>query len=116
MINLICITCPRGCHLSVDENNGYTVTGNACLRGKDYGFNEVTNPQRVVTSTVRTESKKFPRCPVKTNGTIPKGKMFEAMRMLDDITLKTPISEGDAIIKDLFGTGVDFVTCKSIEK
>jgi CxxC motif-containing protein len=70
----------------------------------------------VVTSTVRTNSSEYPRCPVKTNGTIPKGKMFDAMRLLDDITLSTPISEGDVIIKNLFDTGVDFVACKSIEK
>lgn len=116
MTELICITCPRGCHLTVDENNNYEVTGNACPRGKVYGYNEVTNPQRVVTSTVRTKSKIEPRCPVKTNGTIPKDKMFEAMKMLDDVTLDLPVELGKPIITDLFGTGVDFVTCKAIEK
>ena len=115
MKELICITCPRGCHLQVDENNNYEVTGNACPRGKVYGFNEVTNPQRVVTSTVRTTSAEYPRCPVKTNGTIPKGKMFEAMALLDDVVLKTPINAGDKVVENLFDTGVDFVTCKSIE-
>ena len=116
MIDLICITCPRGCHLKVDENNNYEVSGNACPRGAVYGFNEVTNPQRVVTSTVRTNSREFSRCPVKTNGAIPKGKMFEAMRMLDDIILETPIKAGDSVIENLFETGVDFVTCKNIEE
>ena len=115
MIDLICITCPRGCHLKVDENNNYEVTGNACPRGAVYGFNEVTNPQRVVTSTVRTNSAEFPRCPVKTNGAIPKGKMFEAMKMLDDIILETPIKAGDIVIENLFETGVDFITCKNID-
>ena len=116
MIDLICITCPRGCHLQVDENNNYEVTGNACPRGKVYGYNEVTNPQRVVTSTVRTNSKVEPRCPVKTNGTIPKGKMFEAMKLLDDIVLEAPIEVGDTVISNIFETGIDFVTCKTITK
>ncbi len=116
MTELICITCPRGCHLTVDEDNNYEVTGNACPRGKTYGYNEVTNPQRVVTSTVCTNSKTEPRCPVKTNGTIPKAKMFEAMRMLDDIELKVPIALGQTVVADLFGTGVDFVACKQIDK
>ncbi len=52
MKELICIVCPRGCHLTVDENNGYAVTGNSCKRGEIYGKAEVTNPVRVVTSTV----------------------------------------------------------------
>ena len=116
MRELICITCPRGCHLTVDEENGYAVTGNACPRGKVYGYNEVTNPQRVVTSTVRTDSEEYPRCPVKTNGTIPKGKMAEAMAMLDGITLHVPIAAGDPVVENLFGTGVSFVACKNIQK
>ena len=114
MINLICITCPRGCHLTVDEDNDYAVTGNACPRGKVYGYNEVTNPQRVVTSTVRTNSPVEPRCPVKTDGTIPKGKMFEAMEMLNAVTLETPVKAGQIVIENLFDTGVNFITCKSI--
>ena len=115
MTELICITCPRGCHLKVDENNNFEVTGNACPRGKVYGYNEVTNPQRVVTSTVMTNSKTEPRCPVKTNGTIPKSKMFEAMTLLDGIVVKTPIEVGDVVVENLFATGVDFVTCKAIK-
>ena len=115
MIDLICITCPRGCHLKVDEENSYAVSGNACPRGEVYGYNEVTNPKRVVTSTVRTESREYPRCPVKTNGAIPKEKMFEAMALLDDVVLKTPVKEGETVISNLFDTGIDFVTCKNID-
>lgn len=115
MTELICITCPRGCHLKVDEENDYAVTGNACPRGEVYGRNELKNPVRVVTSTVRTNKDAEPRCPVKTNGAIPKGKMFEAMELLDSIELKVPIKAGDVVIKDLFGTGIDFITCKDIK-
>ena len=115
MIDLICITCPRGCHLKVDEENDYAVSGNACPRGAVYGKNEILNPVRVVTSTVKTSVKAESRCPVKTNGAIPKGKMFEAMRLLDDIVLDAPINVGDVVIADLFGTGIDFVTCKEIK-
>ena len=40
MTELICIVCPRGCHLQVDEANGYAVTGNSCPRGAEYGRQE----------------------------------------------------------------------------
>ena len=49
MTNLICITCPKGCHLTVDEENDYKVTGNACPRGAEYGRNEMLHPVRVIT-------------------------------------------------------------------
>lgn len=55
MKELICIVCPKGCHLKVDEENGYAVTGNTCLKGEEYGKNELLNPMRVVTSTVKAE-------------------------------------------------------------
>ena len=75
---LICISCPMGCHLKVDVDNK-TVTGNTCKRGEIYGLNEVTNPVRVVTSTVKVNGGELPVVPVKTAGAIPKKLNFECM-------------------------------------
>ena len=50
MKELICIVCPKGCHLKVDEENGCAVTGNGCPRGAEYGKNELLHPTRVLTS------------------------------------------------------------------
>jgi CxxC motif-containing protein len=116
MTEIICITCPKGCHLKVDEENDYAVTGNSCPRGAEYGKNELKNPVRVVTSTVKTTSKDYPRCPVKTKGTVPKSKMFEVMSLINDVTLDVPIKSGDVIIKDILNTGIDLVACKDIDK
>ena len=115
MKELICITCPKGCHLKVDIENDYAVTGNSCPKGAEYAVNELKNPKRVVTSTVRTDSVVYPRCPVKTNGAIPKEKMFEAMALLDDIVLKAPVSVGQKVVENLFGTGIDFVATRNIK-
>ncbi|MEG0664100.1 MAG: molybdopterin oxidoreductase, partial [Clostridia bacterium] len=30
MKKLICIVCPKGCHLNIDEKNDYKITGNNC--------------------------------------------------------------------------------------
>ena len=56
MKNFICIMCPKGCHLTVDEANDYQVSGHSCNKGVKYGKAEATNPIRVVTSTVRVEA------------------------------------------------------------
>ena len=40
MKELVCIVCPKGCRLSVDEENGFAVTGNSCPRGEEYGKRE----------------------------------------------------------------------------
>ena len=69
---IICICCPRGCHLQVDPENDYNVTGNACPNGAAYGKEELTHPTRILTSTVRAEGGRYPRCPVKTAQAVPK--------------------------------------------
>ncbi|PAB55940.1 molybdopterin oxidoreductase [Anaeromicrobium sediminis] len=104
-----------GCRLDViEEKEKYTVLGNKCPRGKDYGVKELTNPTRVVTSTVKIEGGLLNRIPVKTNGDIPKDKVFECMKLLDKIQLKAPVKAGDIVLKNIFNTGIDVVTSRSM--
>ena len=114
MKELICIVCPKGCHLKVDENNDYAVTGNGCPRGAEYGKAELTNPTRVVTSTVRIVGASLPRCPVKTNGVIPKGMIFDIMKALDEVSLTAPVTVGDVVIENVCGTGVNVVAARTM--
>lgn len=114
MKELICITCPRGCHLTVDEEHDFTVTGNACPRGAEYGRNELLHPVRTVTSTVRTEGSPIPRLPVKTDRPIPKEKVFDCMALLDRIVVHAPVSSGTVLASDILGTDVNIVATKSL--
>ena len=114
MKELICITCPRGCHLQVDDN--LNVTGNMCPRGALYAKAELTHPTRMVTSSVWVESKVESRLPVKTKDPILKELIFKIMEEIEKVTVKAPIKIGDVIIKDVLGTGVDIVATKNIER
>ena len=114
MTNIICITCPKGCHLSVDEENGYKVTGNGCPRGEIYGKNELQHPVRVITSTVKIEGAAVPRLPVKTDKALPKEKMFDCMHLLDDITVQSPVKVGTVLAENILGTDVNIVATKSL--
>jgi len=51
---VICIVCPRGCHIDVKliDSSIVDIVGNACQRGRTYAEAEVTNPKRVLTTTV----------------------------------------------------------------
>ena len=109
MKHLICIVCPRGCRLAVDEEQDYAVTGNGCPRGAEYGRIELTNPTRVVTSTVRVEGSEKRRVSVKTSRDISKGKMMEAVALLDSVTLTAPVHIGDVVLENILDTGADFV-------
>ena len=116
MKNLICIVCPKGCHLCVDDENGYTVTGNSCPRGAEYGKTELIDPRRIITSTVRITAKTARRVPVKTAKSIPKGRIMDVMKALESIDVKAPVSAGDVVLKDAAGLGVNIVATKSVEQ
>lgn len=114
MKDLICIVCPRGCRLAVDEEQDYAVTGNGCPRGAEYGRIELTNPTRVVTSTVRCVGGVHPRCPVKTDKPIPKALVRAAAAALDGVTLTAPAELGQVVLTDVCGTGASFITTRAI--
>jgi CxxC motif-containing protein len=114
MKQLICICCPKGCHLSVDEENGYAVTGNGCPKGADYGKKELTNPTRIITSTVKITGAQHRRCPVKTDRDIPKELMFQTMELLDEVQLVSPVKRGDIVISNLLGTGANVIVTKDM--
>lgn len=116
MPNLICIVCPKGCHLQVTLENGeYIVTGNSCLRGKTYGISEVTNPTRMVTSTVRINNGTINRLPVKTSNPIPKSCIFKVIAEINKTVVNAPVKVNDVIIKNVCGTNVDIIATRNIE-
>jgi len=114
MKELVCIICPRGCRLSVDEENDYAVSGNACPRGAEYGRNEIINPTRVITSTVCLTGGIYPRCPVKTDKAVGKEKMLDIMRQLNSIDLQSPVNIGDIVLPDCDGNGANVVVTKNM--
>jgi CxxC motif-containing protein len=83
--NLICVSCPLGCPIEVEIENGevISVTGNTCKRGDAYARTEITNPMRSLTTSVKVEGGVHPVVPVKSAGPIPKDKMFECMERGD---------------------------------
>ncbi len=111
---LICIACPMGCHLTIDIDDDYKVTGNQCVRGEVYGRKELTNPTRIVTSTVKIKKGIYNRIPVKTNGEIPKADIFKIMKELEKVELTSPVKVGDIVIKNVCNTGIDIVTSRSM--
>ena len=110
---LICIICPRGCTLTAESGNEIKVSGNACPKGEKYAIDELTNPLRTVTSTVRVKNLPFTMVSVKTKDPIPKGKMAEVMKKIRAAEVNAPVKIGDVIISDIFGT--DVIATKEIK-
>ncbi len=113
---MICICCPLGCRLNVtmEEERVIDVTGNSCPRGSSYAIAEVTDPRRIVTSTVRVKGCSTPLVSVKTRDGIPKQKMMQCIEELSSVELQAPVKTGDVVKADIAGTGIDVIATKNI--
>lgn len=110
-IELTCINCPMGCHLTVTKEGAQVIgiTGNTCPRGEAYGRKEVTAPTRIVTTTVAVMGGTHARVSAKTREDIPKEKIFDCVRALKDVVMSAPVKIGDVVLSDAAGTGVDVI-------
>ncbi len=114
---LICIGCPLGCPLTVKmDGDEIQVSGNTCKRGEDYAKKEVTNPTRIVTSSVHVDGGEIEMVSVKTKSDIPKGKIFAIMEEIRKVTVTAPVAIGDVVIPDCAGTGVPVIATKNVAK
>ncbi|GAP40581.1 DUF1667 domain-containing protein [Flexilinea flocculi] len=116
--NLICITCPRGCSLTVsyDDQDQMIITGNHCLRGTAYAKAELTDPRRMIASTVRIHGGIHKMLPVSTNAPFPKAKIMDLMALLKSIEIDAPVKMGDVLIEDVLGTGIAVIASRSMNQ
>lgn len=113
-----CIVCPIGCEIDVKLNNGkvISVSGNKCPRGKEFVLQEIKNPLRVLTTTVRIENGEYAMLPVRTDSPVPKSKIFDIMKEISLIKAKAPVKMYDVIAKDICGTGANVIATRSMRR
>lgn len=105
---ITCIMCPNGCEIS------YDLKGGMCGKGPEYVKNEILNPKRTLTSSVRVTGGAIPLVSVKTTGSIPKEMLREAMKLINEFTVEAPVELGQIIQKDFMEEGIDLVATKTV--
>ena len=115
---IICTTCPKGCTLEVnrDGQTVVSVLNNGCKRGIDYAGQEISDPRRMVASSVRVTGALHPLMPVHTTAPFPKPRIPELLKLLREVEVKAPVMVDQVVIKDALGTGIDIKTSRSMEK
>ncbi len=107
-MNTICIMCPMGCPLSIEEKDGVVVvSGNTCKRGEMYGKEEYTHPKRCVTTLVKMQNGGV--ASVKTSCTVPKERIFDVVCFVGTLTCPDDAKIGDVIATDVLGLGADII-------
>jgi CxxC motif-containing protein len=116
IIHYLCIGCPLGCRLEVEEDAGAIVEirGFACKRGKEYAEREHIDPRRMVNSTVRVVNGVWARLPVKTTLPVRKDQVLALCQVLRRVTVTAPVKLGDVIVSNILETGADVVATRSM--
>jgi len=115
----LCIGCPLGCRLEVDDSSaeeGIKVTGWSCKTGKTYGEQEHTDPRRNVATSVRIRGARWARVPVKTSASVPKHMVRDVARAVQALEVEAPIRMGTVVLADVLGTGVDIVVTRDMDR
>jgi len=118
---MICITCPIGCRLTVDidASGKVLVSGNGCARGVVYAEAEIRAPKRVVTFCVRAAgSAQKPgttMVPCKTKDAFPKELIPRLIAELRALRVELPVKMGGPLLRDALGTGIDVVATRSVD-
>jgi len=76
----------------------------------------MTNPTRILTSTVKTVFEEMPRASVKTSAPIPKGLLMEAMKEINKVIIDKEMNIGDIVIENILNTNVNIVLTKEIKR
>ncbi len=114
-----CIICPNGCTLEADiakDNTIRKITGAGCRNGIHYVRQELTDPQRTVSSSVLVRHGELPLASVRLTKPIPKNRIFDVMACIKTVSLEAPVRAGDIIIPDILGLGSDVIATKDIQR
>lgn len=115
MRELVCIVCPKGCSMRIEEKDGsYTVSGNTCKRGAEFAISEMTRPMRTICSTVRTTFPDEPVLSVRVSAEIPKDRIFDVMGEIRKVRLDQPVRRGEPVIRNVLGLGVDIIATSDL--
>jgi CxxC motif-containing protein len=118
--NMRCIVCPEGCILSLQYDNKtgglLKVVGHRCKRGIKFAEEEIINPVRTLTTTVKISSKKAVRLAVRSSIPVRRDKILSIIKAIRKLEVMAPVMAGDIIIHDVLGTGADIISCSSVRK
>lgn len=114
---VICVTCPKGCTLEVTRD-GQTVlkVENGCKRGHEYARQELTDPRRMVASSVRLRGGLNPLLPVYTSAAFPKPRIPELLSLLRKVEVTAPVSLDQVIVENVLDTGINIHASREIKE
>ena len=117
--DLICIVCPNGCQVEAlieetPELKVIEVNGCACEKGVEWVKQEIVNPMRTIASSIVVKQGDFKLVSVRTDASIPLGKIFDVMDAIKHKTVTAPVAIGDKLIENPAGVPCNIIATRNI--
>lgn len=114
---VLCTRCPKGCRLKLKiEEDEVVVKGYECKLGEEYGKQEAENPQRIVPTTVKINNARWPRLPVRTDGSVPLDRIEDIIDEIRGVSVDAPVKKNDVIVKNVADTLVSIIAERDMER
>jgi len=116
--HFVCVVCPVGCEIDVVHDGGKIISmeGNRCEKSEEFVSQELVEPMRILTTTVRIEGSRWPVIPVRTDRSVPKRLFPRIMRQLRRVKLQAPINMLDVVISDVLRTGANVIATRTMPR
>jgi CxxC motif-containing protein len=114
--HFVCVVCPIGCEIDVvhDGSKIISMEGNKCDNSEEFVSQELIEPMRILTTTVRIGGSRWLVIPVRTDKPVPKRLFPRIMRQLRRIKLQAPVNMLDVVVGDIVGTGANVVATRTM--
>jgi len=116
--HFVCVVCPVGCEIDVVHDGGKIVSmeGNKCEKSDEFVRQELIEPMRILTTTVRIQGSRWPVIPVRTDKAVPKRLFPRMMKQLRRVGLQAPVNSLDVVVEDVLGTGADVIASRTMPR
>ncbi|MCJ7575803.1 MAG: DUF1667 domain-containing protein [Dehalococcoidia bacterium] len=116
--HFVCVVCPVGCEIDVvhDGSKIISMEGNKCEKSEEFARQELIEPMRILTTTVRIQGSRWPVIPVRTDKPVPKRLFPRIMRQLRPIKLQAPVNMLDVVVRDVLHTGANVVATRTMPR
>ena len=116
--HFVCVVCPIGCEIDVvhDGSKIISMEGNKCERSEEFVSQELIEPMRILTTTVRIQGSRWVVIPVRTDKSVPKRLFPRIMRQLRRVKLQAPVNMLDVVVRDVLGTGANIIATRTMPR
>jgi CxxC motif-containing protein len=114
----LCVVCPVGCEIDVvdDGSNIISMEGNKCEKSEEFVKQELIEPMRILTTTIRIDGSRWPVIPVRTDKAVPKRLFPRVMKRLRRIKLQAPVNMLDVVVGDILYTGANVIATRTMPR